>query len=229
MFVMTHVMQNSKERRAAQADVKWMRRRLLAWGPKHFRNYSWRQDRDLYRSLVTEILLKQTQADRIEAVRSGLFDRFPSPRALGKARLDVIEPLIRKLGFGSQRAVQLKALGKALNVQRPPRRNELSDLPGIGPYSAAATACFVFGEARIALDVNVARIIGRVFGISLDRGELRKNRLVRELGDELIRGPLPRQLNWALLDLGALVCRPRPRCGLCPLQAECQFGSQQQT
>jgi A/G-specific adenine glycosylase len=222
-------MQNSKERRGAQPKVRWMRRRLLAWGPKHFRNYSWRRDRNLYRGLVTEILLKQTQADRIEVVRLRLFDRFPSPGSLARAPLSDIEAVIQNLGFGAQRAIHLKSLGKALQARMPKRADELTNLPGIGPYSAAATSCFVFGEARIALDVNVARIISRVFGVSLDRGEPRKNRRVRELGDELIRGPLPRQLNWALLDLGALVCRPRPRCGLCPLQAECQFWSQQQT
>jgi A/G-specific adenine glycosylase len=99
----------------------------------------------------------------------------------------------------------------------------LRDLPGIGPYAAAATSCFVFGHREIALDVNVARIISRVFGLKPRRGELRKNRQVLQMGTALISGPSPRALNWALLDLGATVCRPKPKCDVCPLSAKCNY------
>jgi A/G-specific adenine glycosylase len=71
--------------------------------------------------------------------------------------------------------------------------------------------------------VNVARIVARLFGISPARGELRKNAQVLRYATWLVDGPHPRRLNWALLDLGALVCRPKPRCQACPLQQRCEY------
>ncbi len=208
--------------------VTWMRRRLLGWGRAHFRKYPWRQDRDLYRSLVTEILLKQTQADRVAPIRENLLAQYPTPAELARARVTEIQALIHSLGFASQRAGHLKGLGQELDTESAPKSaDELATLPGIGNYSAAASACFVFGQHEIALDVNVARIISRVFGLAIERGELRKSRRIREIGRSMVNGPRPREVNWALLDLGALVCRPRPRCEQCPLQLRCSFAIQQ--
>jgi len=204
-----------------------MRRRLLAWGRSHYRYFPWREDRDPYRSLVTEILLKQTRADGVEAVRAKLLLTYPSARSLAEATPKDVETYIRKLGFGKQRAVQLHALGRALlDAPVPRQRRTLAELPGIGPYAASATSCFAFGRREIALDVNVARIISRVFGLIPARGELRKNRQIIEAGQAIISGPRPRELNWALLDLGALLCRPRPKCDACPLSVRCSYAIQ---
>lgn len=219
-------MPSSRPTRSGKPDVRWLRRRLLVWGRTHFRDFAWRRDRDPYRSLVTEVLLKQTQADRIEPVRSILLRRYPSSGALARAPRRDIENLIKGLGFGTQRAVHLRALGAALTGSKIPRdAKRLANLPGIGPYAAAATACFVFGRTEIALDVNVARILSRVFGLRLEKGELRKNRGVLQLGQLLVDGPRPRELNWALLDLGALICRPRPKCEVCPLAVRCSYAN----
>lgn len=208
-------------------DVRWLRRRLFAWGRNHYRDFPWRRDRDPYRSLVTEILLKQTRAEGVEPVRLELLGTFPTARSLADALPRDIESHIRKLGFGRQRAAQLHALGRALSDVPVPRRlSKLAELPGIGPYAASATSCFVFGRRQIALDVNVARIISRLFGLIPPRGELRKNRQIIEAGRAIISGPRPRDLNWALLDLGALVCRPRPKCDACPLSVRCSHAMQ---
>jgi len=205
-------------------DVRWLRRRLFAWGRAHYRDFPWRRDRDPYRNLVTEILLKQTRAGGVQRVRFQLLTKYPSTASLGKAPLREIEGLIASLGFGQQRAAQLQALGRALREAPIPHvPAKLARLPGIGPYAAAATSCFAFGRREIALDVNVARIIGRVYGVELARGELRKSPEVIWFGRRLILGPNPRQLNWSLLDLGALVCRPKPKCHECPLQEVCSF------
>jgi A/G-specific adenine glycosylase len=211
----------------SDTEVRWLRRRLLAWGRTHYRDFPWRQDRDLYRSLVTEILLKQTRAEGVEPVRLKLLSTYPSAKSMAHALPSDIEIHIRKLGFGKQRAVQLHALGHALEDASIPRRpNQLVELPGIGSYAAAAISCFVFGHREIALDVNVARIISRVFDLLPLSGELRKNRKIIQVGQTIISGPRPRDLNWALLDLGALVCRPRPKCNACPLSLRCSYAIQ---
>jgi A/G-specific adenine glycosylase len=205
-------------------DIRWLRRKLLVWGAKNYRPFPWRTDRDPYRVLVTEVLLKQTRADRVNGVRTGILGKYPSPAALAQADPPTLAERIHRLGFARQRSVHLIALGRELHERPIPRhRDLLLKLPGIGAYSAAAAACFAFGERCIALDVNVARILGRVFGISLHRGELRKSRLVRSIGERVVHGPNPRRVNWALLDLGAAVCRPKPRCNQCPLQPRCTY------
>lgn len=210
--------------------VAWMRRRLLRWGRAHFRDFPWRTDRDPYRTLVTEVLLKQTRAVQVRPVREALLRRYPVPRSLAEADPGDLSTLIRRLGFADQRVPQLGALGRALTkTGRAPRTVAgLLALPGVGPYTAAAVACFAFGHRAAALDVNVARIIGRVFGIAPEHGELRKNADVIRIASTMVHGGSPREINWALLDLGAEVCRPNPRCSACPVASRCHFKRHQQ-
>jgi A/G-specific adenine glycosylase len=205
--------------------VTWMRRRLFRWGRAHFRAFPWRTDRDPYRTLVTEVLLKQTRAVQVGPVRDALLRTYPVPSSLAEADPDDLSTLIRRLGFADQRVSQLGALGRALTrAGRTPRTIAgLLALPGVGPYTAAAVACFAFGRRAAALDVNVARIIGRVFGIAPEHGELRKNAEVIRIASTIVSGGSPREINWALLDLGAEVCRPNPHCSACPLASRCQF------
>lgn len=200
-----------------------MRRRILAWGRGHFRPFPWRCDRDPYRTLITEILLRQTNADRVLPVRKTFLQLYPNPEQLAEAAPSDVARLLEPLGFARQRSNQLVALGRKLaTLGRCPRSTEgLLELPAIGPYSAAAVGCFAFGQARAAFDVNLARIIVRFFGLEVPRGELRRNRLALQLADAVVGGKDPRALNWAFLDLGALICRPVPSCSNCPLVRRC--------
>ncbi len=206
-------------------NLKVIRRRLLKWGRINFRHYPWRTDCDPYRTLVTEILLRQTSASHVLAVRKDVLERFPNQLALASASQNEIFQAIKRLGFGTQRAKQLKQLGTELGTRRiPASPTQLMRLPGVGAYAAAATACFAFGRRRVGLqDVNVVRVIGRVFGIERQRGELRKDRRITWQSQALADSPAARQINWALLDLGAIICRPRPLCAVCPLSSVCTY------
>lgn len=206
--------------------LRWLRRRLLSWGAANFRSYPWRQDRDPYRTLVTEVLLRQTNAARVESVRAKLLARYPDARRLSQASRRTISRIVSPIGFGAQRTPQLIALAQALqDVGHAPRTvAALNRLPGVGEYTAAAVACFVFGAREPALDVNVARIVSRVYGIHPRRGELRKNSAIKRAARRLVSGAGPRRVNWALLDLGALVCKPTPLCPVCPLLEGCVYG-----
>jgi A/G-specific adenine glycosylase len=205
-------------------SIAAVRRRLFKWGRAHYRRFSWREDRDLYRLLVTEVLLKQTNATRVEGVRDHFLARYPNPRRLALAPEADIESQIRDLGLSRQRSGQLRELGRALELGSPGQSAvALSALPGIGAYSAATVACMTWGKRLPALDVNVARIVTRVFGISVARGEARRNAEVEHISALLVAGSKPRELNWALLDLGGTVCRPLPRCEQCPLATICRF------
>lgn len=208
-------------------ELSWLRRRLLRWGRANFRPFPWRESRDPYATLLTEVLLKQTNAERVVGVRDALLREYPTPRSLAAAEERAVEAVIAPLGLSRQRAAHLTALGRALAALRavPKTVAGLRLLPGIGPYAAAAVACFAFGSAQPALDVNVARIVVRVFGVPVVRGEPRRNRRVLELAGRLAAGRRPRELNWALLDLGAKVCWPAPLCPVCPVQERCSYAA----
>jgi len=205
---------------------RWLRRRLLRWGRVNFRDFEWRRDRDGYRTLITEVLLRQTSAAHIRETRRQFLTRYPTPESLARADAAAVTTQVSVLGFGNQRGPQLVGLARELVARGgvPTRRDRLRELPGVGDYTGAAVACFAFGRREPALDVNVARILARVLAIRPAHGELRKNADVKAAARALVDGPRPRELNWALLDLGALVCKPRPACGMCPLRNRCDYG-----
>ncbi len=105
----------------------------------------------------------------------------------------------------------------------PCSRRGLECLPGIGPYTASAVLAAVFGLEEPLVDVNMARVLGRFFGTGACNSSVRDASL-HTLAFHLVRGERCLSVNWAVLDLGALVCRARnPLCQKCPLRQECQF------
>ena len=172
-----------------------MEAELRTWFVEHGRDLPWRRTRDPYAILVSEVMLQQTQVTRVVPRYLRWLERWPAPAALAAAApSDVIREW---QGLGYNR--------RALNLHRAARRIaatgwpvDLTELPGVGPYTAAAVRNFAFGEDVLPVDVNVERVLartGRAFS------------------------PAAAQ---ALMDLGATVCLARvPRCGACPLAARC--------
>ncbi len=208
-----------------------MRRALLVWSRRAGRKFWWRSQRDSYRIALVEILLRQTRATTAEQAIARFVSRYPSPDKLVRSSLPTLAQDLKPFGLHKQRAEQLKALGKALRERGgkiPRARKDLLQLPGIGPYSAGAIRCFAFGDREPVIDVNVARIVQRVFGIQILRGEPRRHREIWRLATLLVNGNHPREINWAMLDLGALICTPqKPKCATCPLVRTCAWGQGQ--
>jgi A/G-specific adenine glycosylase len=172
-----------------------MERQLMAWFTSFARELPWRRTSDPYAILVSEVMLQQTQVDRVVPRYERWLGRWPTARDLAAASpADVI---VEWQGLGyNRRAVSLhRAAVQIANHGWPP---DLTTLPGVGPYTAAALRNFAFGEAVLPRDVNVERVERRTrYGFS----------------------PAAAQ---ALMDLGATVCLARvPRCCVCPLAAEC--------
>lgn len=203
---------------------------LINWYPVHARNFPWRvKGNALYRVLVAEILLKKTAAPSVVPVYVEFLRRYATSAALARAQKSELVRLLQPVGLSKQRADHLKRLGRALVEARaePMTSEELSLLPGIGRYSAALAAAVCFGEPRVGVDTNIARVLSRLFGITGSKSENRKS---PEFWDRasalaLAAGHSTAELNWALLDLGASLCRPRnPLCTECPLQQCCGIG-----
>jgi A/G-specific adenine glycosylase len=168
---------------------------LVAWFRANGRDLPWRRTRDPYAILVSEVMLQQTQVERVAPRYQRWLERWPSAAAVASAsRADVIREW-QGLGY-NRRAVHLHRAAQHVADRGWP--DDLTELPGIGAYTAAAIRNFAFGEAVLPVDTNVRRVQERT-GASF--------------------GPESAQ---ALFDLGATVCLARvPRCGVCPLAAGC--------
>ncbi len=209
-----------------------VRNRLLAWFSDKGRDFLWRRDPTPYTVLIAEVLLKRTGAAVVNRFICEFLARFPEPSALVRVELQDLATTLGSLGLSNQRARQLQELGRALaelpGQTVPDTKESLLDLPGVGEYTAAAVLCFAYGRTEALVDTNIARIVLRVHGIARpSRCEARRSPEIWERARNLFVGDDvtgARSLNWALLDLGAMVCRPRvPKCGECPLQQLCAY------
>jgi A/G-specific adenine glycosylase len=209
----------------AAPQVKKLQRCVLAFYRTRRRDLPWRKTRDPYRILVSEIMLQQTQVDRVVPKYREFLRRFPHARSLAAARFgDVLRAWIG-LGYNG-RALRLWRCARAIvrehhgRVPSDPR--VLETLPGIGPYTAAAVASFAFGAQLVVIDTNVRRVLSRTLAA---RDAVPVPRLAT-----LARAALPAKhgAQWAqaLMDVGALFCRPAPRCQSCPAHAACAFALQ---
>jgi A/G-specific adenine glycosylase len=193
---------------------------LLAWYARHRRALPWRRTRDTYRILVSEVMLQQTQVERVIPFYRCFLARFPDARALARAGAEAIHRAWKGLGYPS-RVERLQAACRvvlAAGGRWPDTPDRLMELPGIGPYTAHAVACLAFGRAVPLVDTNVARVYARRDRLVLpvDRAALWAH-AARQVDPEN-----PISYNNALMELGALVCTARqPRCGDCPWRRRC--------
>jgi A/G-specific adenine glycosylase len=200
--------------------------RLIDWYVRSQRDLPWRHTRDPYRILVSEIMLQQTQADRVVPKYHAFLESFPTLNALADAPASEVIRAWSGLGY-NRRALNLQRACRAVIEQfdgvMPSDPGELAQLPGIGPYTAGAVACFAF-EADVAfVDTNIRRVIQRVVaGPELPEPAMTEREVVAAAW-ELVPAGQGYLWNQALMELGATVCRARmAECERCPLQNECR-------
>jgi A/G-specific adenine glycosylase len=201
-----------------------LRRSLLDWYAVEARPLAWRTTRDPWRILVSEIMLQQTHATRVEPLWLAFCARFPTPAALAAAPVGEVLTWWRGLGY-NRRAVNLHRAAATV-VERhggtlPDDLDALLALPGIGPYTARAVLAFAFERDHGVVDTNAARFLARAVA-----GE----RLSAARAQRLADGEVPPGQGWAwnqaVLDLGATICtKRRPRCGTCPIAGSCTWAA----
>ena len=172
-----------------------MERLLSDWFSEHARDLPWRRTRDPYAILVSEVMLQQTQVERVVPRYESWLERWPTVETLAAASAGEVIREWQGLGY-NRRALNLHRA--ASRVAREGWPDDLTELPGVGPYTAAAVRCFALGEDVLPVDVNVARVQRRTgHAFTADAAQ-------------------------ALMDLGSTTCLARiPRCDACPLAAEC--------
>ena len=172
-----------------------MQQLLLAWFADHGRDLPWRKTRDPYAILVSEVMLQQTQVERVVPRYLEWLERWPTVEALAEASSADVIRAWQGLGY-NRRGLNLHRAARQIAERGWP--DDLTKLPGVGPYTAAAVANFAFGRPELPVDTNVQRVQERT-GLAV-----------------------PAAAAQALMDLGATVCLARvPRCGVCPLAGDC--------
>ncbi len=201
-------------------------RALLAWYRRHGRTLPWRNIRDPYRILLSEIMLQQTQVNRVLEKYPLFLKRFPTIHKLARARQRSVLLAWQGMGYNN-RAVRLHKLAKTLVVHHggrfPSDIDELLDLPGVGKYTAHAILASVYRRVVPAIDVNVSRVLSRVFWRMRSTEEHQHEQRVWKLAHDLIAHRTAYQWNQAMMDLGSSICTARkPRCHSCPAMRYCQ-------
>lgn len=193
---------------------------VLAWGIPQMRDLPWRDTRDPWRILVSEVMLQQTQVDRVIPKWQAFLATFPTPAACAAGSLGDVLRLWQGLGY-PRRARNLHATATLVcdehDGQLPDDLGELLALPGIGPYTARAVLAFAYERDVAVVDTNIARILART------AGERLTPKRAQEAADALVPEGDGWTWNQVVMDLGASVCRPRPQCDRCPITVSCRW------
>lgn len=199
------------------------REKLLEWYEKQGRHdLPWRNTDDIYHIYLSEIMLQQTQVNRVqEEYYPKFLERFHSLEVLAEAHEDEVLSLWSGLGYYS-RARNLHKTAKLFPNGLPSSQKELEKLPGIGRYTASAICSFGYRQSVGVVDTNIARVIKRFFALKSPN-----DKEIWQRAEELLNEHTPREHNLALMDLGAMICIPKnPNCQECPLAFSCQGKSE---
>jgi A/G-specific adenine glycosylase len=201
-------------------------RQLVAWYDRNRRDLPWRGQRDPYKVWLSEIMLQQTRVAVVTDYYRRFLQRFPSLQALAAARLSSV--LAGWSGLGYYRRARMmhqtaREIVKHHSGSFPRTARELSDLPGIGRYTAAAVASIAFDEPVAVVDGNVERVLSRMYGKSFALKEC------WSMAQALLPHTRPGDFNQAMMELGATVCVPRnPHCSDCPVRKHCRSRSERE-
>jgi A/G-specific adenine glycosylase len=222
------MMQKSRAQEMAlkRQQKQQFQRRLQHWYAHYGRDLPWRRTTDPYAILVSEVMLQQTQVERVLDYYHRFLARFPTVAALAAASIEEVLEVWQGLGY-YRRARHLHQAAKHIMEHHqgvfPHAFDPVAALPGVGPCTAGAVLCFAFGQRTPILDTNVQRVLERVFvRRPTARASVMRQRLWRLAAEVLPRGAEAWVMNQAMMDLGATVCTARnPRCSRCCLRPIC--------
>ena len=193
---------------------------VLAWGLPRLRDLPWRSTRDPWAILVAEVMLQQTRAERVVPKWRGFLEAFPTPSACATATPGDVLRLWQGLGY-PRRARNLHDAATRI-VDRhhgcvPDDLVALLELPGVGQYTSRAVRVFAVERDEAVVETNIGRLLARVAGERLRAGR------VQAIANDLVPVGDGWAWNQVVMDLGATVCRPRPKCASCPFAGSCAW------
>lgn len=198
---------------------------LHHWYQENKRNLSWRHTTDPYKILVSEVMLQQTQVDRVIPKYEIFLESFPTVFDLANASPARVIAIWHGLGY-NRRALNLhkgaKEVVEKWNGVYPQTPKELQEIPGIGPYTSAAVASFAFNHHSAVVDTNVIRVLIRVFIGTLAMKDGSSKKHIDKLSMDILPEGASRIHNNAIMEFGALICQAKPRCGSCFASSYCR-------
>ena len=215
-----HDLQETKERTV-------FRRSLLAWYDQYQRKLPWRTKPSLYKTVLSEFMLQQTRVSTVLPYFENWLEKFPDFQILAQASEEEVLKAWEGLGYYS-RARNLHKLAKiATNWKNTPHEiKEWMDLPGVGPYIAAAVTSIALGQTKAVCDGNLVRVLTRIFAIDEEfKDGATAQKKMQPLAQLLVSVDRPGDYNQAMMELGATVChRKSPLCLTCPVLNFCKSG-----
>jgi A/G-specific adenine glycosylase len=224
----------SKTSAAHSADKKVNKQKLiealLNWFTENKRDLPWRNTRDPYRIWISEVMLQQTQVATVIPYYHRFIETFPDVRALAQAKDNLLMKAWEGLGYYA-RARNLREAARVIVAKYqgklPASPAALRELKGFGAYTAASVASLAFNEDCAAVDGNVMRVLSRVFAIESDIRKAAAKREFQRIADSLVPPGRAGEFNEALMELGALICKPKnPACERCPIRRYCRAYAQ---
>jgi len=198
---------------------------IVLWYKKNKRDLPWRHTKNSYIIWISEILLQQTRVKQAIGYFNRFVAQFPDVQMLADAKEEEVLKYWQGLGY-YLRARNLhysaRYIVNELGGIFPQQYNDIIKLKGVGEYTAAAIASFAFDEKVSAIDGNVYRVLSRIFNISLAVNSGKGKKVFREIAETLIENQQPGEFNQAMIEFGALLCKPlNPLCSECPVLEVC--------
>ncbi len=205
---------------------KAFQKKLLGWYQKNRRPLPWRDNIEAWPVWVSEVMLQQTQADTVIPYFQSFIKRFPTPAHLARARLQTVLKVWEGLGYYA-RARNLHRAAKHVHEtyhgKVPLNADAFRKLPGVGPYIGAAVLSIAGGHRAAVVDGNVKRVLSRLFLLEAFANDGKHLDEFQRRAQALIPLKTPGDYNQAVMELGALICRPRrPNCAACPVNSHCR-------
>jgi A/G-specific adenine glycosylase len=207
-------------------DEWWreFRRRLRRWYAKHARSLPWRATEDPYAIWVSEIMLQQTQVATVERYYARFLSLFPDVHHLAAADEQAVLKAWEGLGY-YRRARQMHQAAKAMVAQWhgvfPTHFNDVLNLPGIGRYTAGAICSFAFNQRQPIVEANTQRLYARLLRLTQSLTVADSQAKLWSFAEQILPARDPRWINQAVMEVGSLVCQPKPLCDQCPLTDLC--------
>ena len=207
-------------------NKKYFTNKLLNWNREdNKRPMPWKGEKDPYKIWLSEIILQQTRVEQGWDYYNRFLIAFPDLKTLAKAPEKKVFKLWEGLGYYTRcknLIATAKFISKEYNGIFPGKYEEILSLKGVGPYTAAAIASFAFNLSYAVVDGNVFRVLSRFFGINMAVNSTDGKKIFSALAAELLDKKQPGIYNQAIMDFGAVICKPKiPLCKICPLKSKC--------
>lgn len=216
-----------KHKRVNKLKVRWFQTQLTHWFKLNCRRFPWRnKSTSKYQLIIAEVLLQRTKAETVANFYPSFIRKFPSWKALSKAKEKGLQAFLKPIGLWRQRTTAIKNLSAEMaerNGRFPKTREEIEKIPAIGQYIANAVLMFCHGQPQPLLDVNMARVLERFFG-PRKLADIRYDPYLQQLAKDVLPKMKFREFNWAILDFASLICRvKKPFCRKCCLSRRCRY------